>query len=145
MYLFIYSFIYLCMYLFIYVCMYLFIYVFIYLCIYLFIYVFIYLSFKISRTLTSTQKIYTTELKSDRVLLQRDSLIILSLSQMIKLQFAWKRSRRPSGGIEVQLYSFFNLDAGWGGWSTPRIGRFTPVKYPLRNFIGRWVCPQDRY
>ena len=31
----------------------------------------------------------------------------------------------PRGGVDVQLYSFFNLGARW---STPRPGRFTPGK-----------------
>jgi len=33
----------------------------------------------------------------------------------------------------IDLYSFFNLGAGCGGWSTPRPGLFTPGKtlYPL--------------
>jgi hypothetical protein len=30
-------------------------------------------------------------------------------------------------GPEVE-YSLFNLGAGWGVWSTPRPGRFTPGK-----------------
>jgi len=37
------------------------------------------------------------------------------------------------------LYSFFNLGARWGGWSTPRSGRFTPGKdtrYPLYRRLG---------
>jgi hypothetical protein len=34
--------------------------------------------------------------------------------------------RTPRGGIEVYLYSFFNLGDIWGGWSTPRLGYFTP-------------------
>ena len=34
------------------------------------------------------------------------------------------------GGVEVQLYSFFNVGARWGGWSMPRPGRFTPGKDP---------------
>ena len=35
------------------------------------------------------------------------------------------RLRRFIGGVEVELYSFFNLGARWGGWLTPRPGRFT--------------------
>jgi hypothetical protein len=31
----------------------------------------------------------------------------------------------------IQLYYFFNLGAGWGGWSTPRPGRLTPGKEPV--------------
>ena len=37
-------------------------------------------------------------------------------------------------GAEVYLYSFFNLSTRWGGWPTPRPGRFTSGKetrYPL--------------
>jgi hypothetical protein len=32
----------------------------------------------------------------------------------------------PEEGVEVYLYSFLNLGARWGGWSTSRPGRFTP-------------------
>jgi hypothetical protein len=32
--------------------------------------------------------------------------------------------------LKVQFYSFFNLDARWGGWLTPRPGRFA---YPERD------------
>jgi len=34
---------------------------------------------------------------------------------------------------------FLNLGARWGGWSTPRLGRFTPEKtrYPLYMRLGR--------
>jgi len=34
----------------------------------------------------------------------------------------------------INIKSFFNLDARWGGWSTPHPGRFIPGKetrYPL--------------
>jgi len=34
-------------------------------------------------------------------------------------------------GAEVYLYSFFNLGARCGGWSTPRPGRFTSRKDPV--------------
>ena len=37
----------------------------------------------------------------------------------------------PIEGVEVELYSFFNLGTRWGGWSTPRPGRFTPEKGPV--------------
>jgi hypothetical protein len=33
---------------------------------------------------------------------------------------------RTDGGVDELLYSFFNLDARWDGWSTPGPGRFTP-------------------
>ena len=47
-------------------------------------------------------------------------------------------------GVEVQLYSFFNLGVRWGRYSTPRPGRFTPRKktrYPLHRRLGE---PQRR-
>jgi len=37
----------------------------------------------------------------------------------------------PEGGVEVELYSFFNFGARWSGWSTPRAGRFTSGKDPV--------------
>ena len=39
--------------------------------------------------------------------------------------------RKPRGGVQVYLYYFFNLGAGWDGWSKPRPGRFTPWKEPV--------------
>ena len=39
-----------------------------------------------------------------------------------------RNSRR---GVEVQLYTFFNLDAMLGGWLTPRPGHFTPGEDPV--------------
>jgi hypothetical protein len=44
----------------------------------------------------------------------------------------YNRPLRPRGGVEVQLYSFCNLGARWGGWLTPRPGRFTPGKDPVQ-------------
>jgi len=51
--------------------------------------------------------------------------------------------RRPSGGVEVWLYSFFNLGAKWCGWSTSRPGRLTPgnPRFPLYRRLGG---PQGR-
>ena len=37
-------------------------------------------------------------------------------------------SWKPRGGVEVELYSYFNLGARWGGLSTPRSCRFTQGK-----------------
>jgi len=34
-------------------------------------------------------------------------------------------------GVEIELYSSFNLGTRWDGWSTPRPGRFTPEKDPV--------------
>jgi hypothetical protein len=41
------------------------------------------------------------------------------------------RSRKPRGGVEVHLYSFFNLGARGGGWPTPCLGRIIPGKDPI--------------
>jgi len=41
------------------------------------------------------------------------------------------KAQRGSRGVEVQLYSFFNLGVRWGGWSTLCPGRFTPGKDPV--------------
>ena len=35
------------------------------------------------------------------------------------------------GGVELQLYSFLNLGAIRGGWSTPRAGHFIAGKDPI--------------
>ena len=61
-----------------------------------------------------------------------------------KLSSPYNRPGRSRGGVEVQLHSFFNLNSRWGGWSTPRPGRFTPGKdtrFPLYRRLGG---PQGR-
>jgi hypothetical protein len=35
---------------------------------------------------------------------------------------------KPQRGVDIQLYSFLNLVARWGGFPTPRLGRFTHGK-----------------
>jgi hypothetical protein len=60
----------------------------------------------------------------------------------IKVEFPYNRPRRSIGGVEIHLYSFFNLADGWGGWSTPRPVALPPVKtwYPLyRWLVGPWA------
>jgi hypothetical protein len=44
----------------------------------------------------------------------------------------------PEGGVVLYPYTFFNLGARCGGWSTPRSGRFTPGKtqYSLYRILG---------
>jgi hypothetical protein len=51
--------------------------------------------------------------------------------QLKRVKFTYKRPQRTREGVEIQLYSFFNIGARWGGWSTPRPGRFTPGKDPV--------------
>jgi hypothetical protein len=42
-----------------------------------------------------------------------------------------EHSTKAQGAVELYLYSYFNLDLRWGGWLTPRPGRFTPGKDPV--------------
>jgi hypothetical protein len=46
--------------------------------------------------------------------------------QMIKEKFTLSWPWKPIGGVEEQLYSFLTTALDLGGWSTPRLGRFTP-------------------
>jgi hypothetical protein len=46
----------------------------------------------------------------------------------VKVKFTLEQVTKAQRGVEVQLYSFFNLDDGWGGWSTACPGRFYPGK-----------------
>ena len=39
--------------------------------------------------------------------------------------------RRPTGGVKVWFYSFFNLCAILGGWLTPRPSQVTPGNNPI--------------
>jgi hypothetical protein len=52
------------------------------------------------------------------------------------------RPRRPKGGVEVLLYSFLNLGARWGGWSTPHPAALPPGKIPSTHCIGGWGDPR---
>jgi hypothetical protein len=54
-----------------------------------------------------------------------------------------KFTAKAQSGIDIWLYSYFNLGARWCGWSTPHPGPFTPGKtrYPLYRKLGR---PQGR-
>jgi hypothetical protein len=47
-------------------------------------------------------------------------------------------------GVEEYIYSFFNFGPRWGGWSTPRPGRFTPGKETRYPFYRRLGGPQAR-
>ena len=49
----------------------------------------------------------------------------------VKVKFTLEQATMAQGGGEVHLYSFFNFGAGWGGWSTPHTGQFTPGKEPV--------------
>jgi hypothetical protein len=42
-----------------------------------------------------------------------------------------KATMAPKGSRGVAVLFFFNRSARCGGWSTPRLGRFTPGKDPV--------------
>jgi hypothetical protein len=54
-------------------------------------------------------------------------------------KFTLQQTTKAQGVVEVSLYPFFNLGTRWGGWSTPRLGRFTPGKGPETRCIGGCV------
>jgi len=54
-----------------------------------------------------------------------------------KANFFLEEAMRAQRAVEVQLYSLFNIRARWGGWATPRPGRFTPGKETRYPFYGR--------
>ena len=53
-----------------------------------------------------------------------------------------EQGTRPRRVVNVQLYSFFNLNARWGGISTPRPGHFTPREICSTHCIRRLGGPQ---
>jgi hypothetical protein len=46
----------------------------------------------------------------------------------LKVKVTIQHAMEAQRGIEVYLYSFFNLGSRCGVWSTPRPSRFTPGK-----------------
>jgi hypothetical protein len=60
----------------------------------------------------------------------------------VKVKFTLVQQRSPRGGIELQLYSFFNSGPNWGGWSMPHPGQFT-LGLPGTHCTGGWVDPTD--
>jgi len=49
----------------------------------------------------------------------------------VKVQFTLEQATKAQKGSRGKLYSFFNLGARGGGWSTLRPGRFTPGNDPV--------------
>ena len=49
---------------------------------------------------------------------------------------------KAQGGIDVELYSFFNLKTKWGGWLAPYRGHFTPKKDASYSFCRRLGGPE---
>jgi hypothetical protein len=46
-------------------------------------------------------------------------------------KLALYQNTKAQWGSRFKLYSFFNHGTIWGGWSTPRPGRFAPGKDPV--------------
>ena len=58
----------------------------------------------------------------------------VTIKVKVKVKFTLQQATKAHRGVEVDLYSFFNLGARWGGWSMSCPGRFTPredTRYPL--------------
>ena len=52
-------------------------------------------------------------------------------SMVKKKKFTLKQATKAQRGSNVYLYTFFNLGAIWGGWSTPRPSSFIPGNDPV--------------
>jgi len=58
-----------------------------------------------------------------------------------------EQAMKAHRGLDVCLYSFFNLGARWGRWSTPRSGLFIPrkeIRYPLYRRVGGHQSRSER-
>jgi len=62
---------------------------------------------------------------------KREGKANVKVKVKLKVMFTLEQATKTQRGLEVQLYSFFNFGARWGGWSTPRPGRFTTGKDPV--------------
>ena len=49
----------------------------------------------------------------------------------VPVKVTLEQATKAQTRLDVQLYSFYNLGALWGGWSRRRLGRFTPSKDPV--------------
>jgi len=63
---------------------------------------------------------------------------------MIKVKFALEQATKAQRGVELLLYSFFNLGARWGRWLRTRSGHFTPGKENGYLLYRRLGGPQRR-
>jgi hypothetical protein len=52
------------------------------------------------------------------------------------MKLLYNLAGRPTEGVEIQLYCFFNIGARWGGRLTPRPGGFTPGNEPVPIVLG---------
>jgi hypothetical protein len=51
--------------------------------------------------------------------------------EYVNVNFILQQTMQAQRGVDIKLYSFLNFGARWGGWSTPRPGRFTPENDPV--------------
>jgi hypothetical protein len=67
----------------------------------------------------------------------------VNLKVKVKVTFPLEQVAKVRRGSRVMLYSFLNLGARWGGWSTPHPGLFTrgKTRSPLYRRLGG---PQGR-
>jgi len=49
----------------------------------------------------------------------------------VKVKFTLEQATKAQRGVEIELYSFFNIGARWGGLSTSHPSRFIPGKDPV--------------
>jgi hypothetical protein len=56
---------------------------------------------------------------------------LLHLQRKVKLKVTLQQATKAQRGSRGLAILYFNLSARWGGWSTPRPGRFTPRKDPV--------------
>jgi hypothetical protein len=57
----------------------------------------------------------------------------------VKVKASPEQATKAQWGVEVYLYSFFNLSARLGGWSTPRPAALPPGKHPVPHCTRGWV------
>jgi len=59
------------------------------------------------------------------------SVLLTNYSSQPVKRYPQNKPRRTRWGVKTYVYSSFNLSARWGGWSTPRPGRFTLGNDPV--------------
>jgi hypothetical protein len=60
----------------------------------------------------------------------------------VKVNFALEQAKKAQGGLQVKLYSFFNIGTRWGRQLTPRAGRFNPGKKHGALCTEGWMGPR---
>jgi hypothetical protein len=56
------------------------------------------------------------------------NIVKVKVKVKVMVKFTLAQATKNHSAVEALLYSFLHLGARWGGWSTPRPGRFTPGK-----------------